>query len=175
MYLHLVLYLLIEGAVAFLLPRQHDHQGVGHGHSISHGAFNFTPSGIPWPTCPRQCCNVFFDYFPEPVNHPLCISPAFYANVTACVARNCTEYDQGAFAVVTEIECPDDDNFEADDVRADLKGDSGNPQVCIAVENRTVTCENGTSETPSSASANNNGMTWIGTHFFLTGILVGFM
>jgi hypothetical protein len=121
-----------------------DNQGAGHGHSMSHGAFNFTPSGIPWPTCPRECCNQFFVFFPEPVNHALCVSEEFYHNVTQCVAETCTPYEQGAYAVVAEIECPADDSYAGEEVRALLKGFEGDPQVCEGVENRTIVCENET-------------------------------
>ncbi|KAJ3457028.1 hypothetical protein MRS44_014169 [Fusarium solani] len=74
-----------------------DTSGTGHDHSMAHGQFNFTPQ-----------------YFPKPVNHPLCISQTLYDNVTACVATNCTEYEQGAYAVVAEIECPQAEDYEVD-------------------------------------------------------------
>ncbi|RGP66723.1 hypothetical protein FSPOR_6463 [Fusarium sporotrichioides] len=128
----------------------HNESGTGHGHNMAHGQFNFTPSGIPWPTCARTCCNANFDNFPEPVNHPLCISQPFYDNVTACVASNCTEYEQGAYAVVAEIECPKDEDYEVDidkeAVVTDLKDAGGSPQSCEGVNNETIQCQNGTSE-----------------------------
>ncbi|KAK6331276.1 hypothetical protein TWF730_004364 [Orbilia blumenaviensis] len=162
-----ILFLLLTRVMAFeLFPRHGDTQGTGHGHSMSHGAFNFTPSGIAWPTCPRQCCNAFFDYFPEPVNHPLCVSPDFYVNVTQCVANNCTEYEQGAFAVVAEIECPQDPDYQAINVRQAIERVGGNPQVCMGVENRTISCQNGTAGASSSAvglKLSGFGISWIGT------------
>lgn len=135
-----------------ITPRHegHDESGTGHDHNMAHGQFNFTPSGIPWPPCARTCCNANFENFPEPVNHPLCISQPFYDNVTACVASNCTEYEQGAYAVVAEIECPKDKNYKVDidkdAVVTDLKDDGGNPQSCEGVNNETIQCQNGTSE-----------------------------
>ncbi|KAL2671517.1 hypothetical protein Neosp_014107 [[Neocosmospora] mangrovei] len=124
--------------------------GTGHDHSMAHGQFNFTPSGIPWPTCTRTCCNANFQYFPKPVNHPLCVSQAFYDNVTTCVATNCTEYEQGAYAVVAEIECPQEEDYEVDiekdDVISALKKEGGNPQSCSGVNNETIECQNATTE-----------------------------
>ncbi|KAK6507673.1 hypothetical protein TWF481_006096 [Arthrobotrys musiformis] len=173
---HLILYFLLTGAMAFnLMPRHGDTQGTGHGHSMSHGGFNFTASGIAWPTCPRQCCNAFFDYFPEPVNHPLCVSPAFYANVTECVAKNCTEYEQGAFAVVAEIECPEDPDYAAEDVRQALKDVGGDPQVCMGVNNQTISCQNGTAGVTSLATGlrlPGFGIDWMGTALLIGGLLM---
>ncbi|KAL3454636.1 hypothetical protein BJX65DRAFT_301271 [Aspergillus insuetus] len=131
--LSLLLFLLslAQPSLAFwpLTARHEDHdhnstddQGVGHGHSMSHGSFNFKPSRIPWPTCPRECCNQFFEFFPAPVTHPLCVSEEFYHNVTACIAETYTPYEQGAYAVVAEIECLEDDSYAGEEVRALLEG-----------------------------------------------------
>ncbi|RBQ73122.1 hypothetical protein FVER14953_00166 [Fusarium verticillioides] len=124
--------------------------GTGRGHSMAHGQFNFTSSDIPWPTCARTCCNANFDQFPKPVNHPLCISQPFYDNVTTCVASNCTEYEQGVYAVVAEIECPKDEGYEVDidkdAVMADLKDAGGTPQSCEGINNETIQCQNDTAE-----------------------------
>jgi len=74
---------------------------------MSHGQFNFTPSGIEWPMFLHHCCNAFFQCFPHPVHRPLCvIQPSHLDNATACVARKCTADEQGTFAAVAEIECP---------------------------------------------------------------------
>jgi hypothetical protein len=72
------------------------------------------------------------------------VSEDFYHNVTACVAETCTPYEQGAYAVVAEIECPEDDSYAGEEVRALLEGSEGEPQVCEGVENRTIVCENET-------------------------------
>ncbi|KAL4756444.1 uncharacterized protein BDW70DRAFT_144895 [Aspergillus foveolatus] len=135
-----------------------DDQGVGHNHSMSHGAFNFTPSGIPWPTCTRDCCNQFFEFFQEPVNHPLCVSEEFYANVTACIAESCTPYEQGAFAVVAEIECPEDEGYTVEAVAAALEESNGQPQSCEGVENRTIVCDNATATGDGVVEATPTGM-----------------
>ncbi|KAH7113804.1 hypothetical protein B0J11DRAFT_511314 [Dendryphion nanum] len=125
---------------------RHDPQGTGHGQNMSHGAFNFTPSGIVWPMCARHCCNAFFQYFPHPVNNPLCVSKPFYTNATQCIAKNCTDYEQGAFAAVAEIECPagKQGSLTAQSVRADLSTAGGKPQECCRVNNATIECNNGT-------------------------------
>ncbi|WAO94536.1 Hypothetical protein NCS54_01212400 [Fusarium falciforme] len=105
-----------------------DTSGTGHDHSMAHGQFNFTPSGIPWPTCARTCCNANFQYFSKPVNHPLC----------------------GAYAVVAEIECPQAEDYEVDidkdAVVSALKKEGGNPQSCSGVNNETIECQNETTE-----------------------------
>ncbi|KAM0438510.1 hypothetical protein ACHAPT_001259 [Fusarium lateritium] len=139
-----------------LSPRHegHDHgnetSGTGHDHSMSHGQFDFTPSGIPWPSCARSCCNDSFHHFPKPVSHPLCVSQEFYDNVTTCVASSCTEYEQGAYAVVAEVECPQGEDYEVDidkdTVISDLKKYGGNPQSCSGVINETIGCRNATTE-----------------------------
>lgn len=156
----------------FLIPKTHlvsrheghhnsatnsSESGTGEGHSMSHGAFNFTPSGIEWPTCLRTCCNNNFHYFEHAVNNPLCVSKAFFANVTSCVADNCTAYEQGAYAVVAEIECPaargDIVNVSAAGVLAELKAEGGTPQTCVAVNNATITCENATATTSGATTS----------------------
>lgn len=140
-------------APAASMDRRHMEQGTGANHSMSHGSFNFTPSGIEWPGCPRKCCNAFFEFFPHPVNHPLCVSADFFRNVTTCVAKNCTAYEQGAFAVVAEIECPAKEmypvNVTAAGVVAGLKAEGGAPQACKGVDNSSIVCENGTSKSGS--------------------------
>lgn len=151
-----------------IFPRHHgddhDHHhdndtlpaGTGAGHSQSHGLFNFTPSGIEWPICLRDCCNAFFQYFPEPVNHPLCINEEFYDNVTACVASDCTEYEQGVYTVVATIECPSGNNYELEptvaQVTNDVEEDGGSPQTCHAMNNVSVHCNNGSSVEEGGAS-----------------------
>ncbi|KAF5976216.1 hypothetical protein FBULB1_7038 [Fusarium bulbicola] len=109
-----------------IVPRNdgedHGDSGTGHNHSMAHGQFNFTPSGIPWPTCARTCCNANFDHFPK----------------------------LGAYAVIAEIECPKDEGYEVDidkeAVVADLKDAGGTPQSCEGINNETIQCQNGTSE-----------------------------
>lgn len=127
-------------------------QGTGHGHSMGHDGFNFTPSGIAWPQCLRDCCNQFFEAFPEPVDNPLCVSEDFYKNATDCIVATCTPYEQGSFAVVAEIECPQDKGFVVDIDKAavvkDLEERGGSPQECEGVNNETIVCNNGTSEDP---------------------------
>lgn len=95
--------------------------------------------------CLRHCCNDFFEYFPEPVNNPLCVSNAFYENVTSCVVQNCTEFEQGAYTVVVPIECPDADNMTSEAVQSALESDGGSPQSCEGVDNSTIQCSNETS------------------------------
>ncbi|KAF5653390.1 hypothetical protein F25303_2380 [Fusarium sp. NRRL 25303] len=108
---------------------QHNVSGTGHGHSMAHGEFNFTPSGIAWPTCVRTCCNANFDYFPK-------------------------LYEQGAYAVVAEIDCPKDEDYKVDidkdAVVADLKEAGGSSQSCEGVNKETIQCQNGTSENAGS-------------------------
>lgn len=160
--------LLLPVALAFdLIPRHEgdhgDHaSGDGHDHSMSNGRFNFTASDIPWPVCAQDCLDTYFEYFPEPVNHPLCVSEDFYNNVTTCVATSCTEYEQGAYAVVAEIECPEDEDFEVDfdrdDVVEDLKEQGGNPQECEAVDDEMIRCENETSPNQGVRGAGQGGL-----------------
>ncbi|KFA53901.1 hypothetical protein S40293_08250 [Stachybotrys chartarum IBT 40293] len=151
-----------------LVARQHDHgdssdhdhgeeessddhgDHSGHGGSDASGAgsygdFNFTATGITWPSCLQNCAHEFLDYL-EPVNNPLCVSDAYYQNVTACVVDDCSEYEQGAYAAVLEAECPDDDDFSAAAVRETLTEQGGSPQECAGVDNSTIQCQNSTSE-----------------------------
>ncbi|KAF5245740.1 hypothetical protein FANTH_7200 [Fusarium anthophilum] len=120
-----VLFLPLLSSGIEIVPRRdgedHGDSGTGHNHSMAHGQFNFTPSGIPWPTCARTYCNANFDHFPKP----------------------------GVYAVVAEIECPKDEGYEVDidkeAVVADLKDAGGTPQSCEGI-NETIQCQNGTSE-----------------------------
>lgn len=158
-------------AHTFLLHPRHDHDdgnhtdtsGTGAGHDMSHGAFNFTPSGIEWPQCLRDCCNDFFGFFPEPVNNPLCVNQDFNHNVTHCVAGNCTAFEQGAYVVVSSIECPADRDdpvtVTEQETRLALLEAGGEPQNCTGVDNSTITCENGTQgsgSTPQGSTASSN-------------------
>lgn len=140
----------------------HDHgdgveQGTGHGHSMGHDGFNFTPSGIAWPQCLRDCCNQFFEFFPEPVNNPLCVNEDFYKNTTDCIVESCTPYEQGSYAVVAEIECPQGQGFAVGIDKAavveDLMERGGSPQDCEGVNNETVICTNATAEEPEVVGA----------------------
>jgi hypothetical protein len=132
----------------------HDHSSGGHDHSSSgdapgagsYGPFNFTATGVDWPQCLQGCVHANLDYISEPVNHPLCVNERFYQNVTGCVVNVCVEYEQGAFAAVLEDECPDDEDFTADAVRATMTAADGNPQECETVDNSTIRCDNGTAE-----------------------------
>ncbi|KAK0622621.1 hypothetical protein B0T14DRAFT_514160 [Immersiella caudata] len=154
--------------------------GTGHGHGMNHGAFNFTPSGIPWPQCLRDCCNSFFEYFPEPVNNPLCVNQAFYTNVTKCVVADCTQYEQGAFAVVAAIECPKSRasavTIDEGIVAADLVKAGGKPQSCEGVKNETIVCKNGTA-VPGMGARGLAGAewVWVGTLVAIGGPLAYFL
>jgi hypothetical protein len=88
----------------------HDHGDHGD-HGMNFGEFNFTETDLVWPGCLQDCCHEFLEFL-EPVDHPLCVNEDFYNNVTSCVAEDCSEYEQGAFAVVAEVECPDDGGLE---------------------------------------------------------------
>lgn len=168
-YYVLLLFSNLVYAHTFLLhPRHdddsHDHDdgnhndtsGTGVGHDMSHGAFNFTPSGIEWPQCLRDCCNSFFSFFPEPVNNPLCVHQDFNTNVTNCVAENCTAFEQGAYVVVASIECPidrgDPVTVTEEGTRLMLIQAGGEPQNCTGVDNSTIICDNGTQEGSGNAS-----------------------
>ncbi|KEF58904.1 uncharacterized protein A1O9_03747 [Exophiala aquamarina CBS 119918] len=177
---HPVLLLLCNLVFAhtFLLHPRHDddsqdhddssHSGTssaGAGHDMSHGAFNFTPSGIEWPQCLRDWCASFFDFFPEPVNSPLCANQDFSTNVTNCVAGNCTAYEQGAYVVVASTERPTDRDdpviFTEEGTIVALVDAGGEPQNCTGVDNSTIMCNSGTQEgnvKGSSASINLAGV-----------------
>ncbi|KAK5047499.1 hypothetical protein LTR84_006596 [Exophiala bonariae] len=162
----------LVNAHTFLLhPRhddehEHDHNdtsGTGAGHDMSHGAFNFTPSGIEWPQCLRDCCNSFFEFFPEPVNNPLCVNQDFNTNVTTCVAQNCTTFEQGAYVAVATIECPADRDDPVDVTTNGtilaLQAAGGEPQNCTAVDNSSISCENGTQTGSGSSGSAASGLT----------------
>ena len=139
--------------------------------------FNFTPSGIEWPGCMRACLHHFFRYFPAAVAHPLCVSMPYYDNVTACVADNCTAYDQGVYSVVADAECPAERGPHpvqlngTQGVRDLLRKYRGYPLTCEGVENRTVACQ--AEETGSGAASLLAGksMAWMGSTLLLA---VGF-
>jgi hypothetical protein len=175
---------LLGSSNASNLRRQHDHgdheeSGTGDGHSMSHGAFNFTPSGIEWPMCLRHCCNSFFTYFPEPVNNPLCVSADFYANTTECVATNCTAYEQGAYVVVAQIECPtardDPVDVTEDGVTQLLISSGGDPQDCQGVDNSSIVCANGTEADESTEEENGASRTSLGHYTGTRSVVGGFL
>jgi hypothetical protein len=154
---------------------------------MNHGAFNFTPSGIPWPQCLRDCCNSFFEYFPEPVNNPLCVSTAFYSNATKCIVGKCTEFEQGAFAVVAAVECPKTKTWVVDTdetkVTADMVKLGGKPQDCEGVRNETIICQNATSTKPPGSVTtggavrlmDKTGLNWVVTALVVGGPLTYFL
>lgn len=61
------------------------------------------------------------------------------------MVEECSEYEQGAYAVATEVECPEDNNFALDAVREDLEENGGQPQECVGEDNSTIVCQIGTS------------------------------
>ncbi|KFA62917.1 hypothetical protein S40285_09073 [Stachybotrys chlorohalonatus IBT 40285] len=138
-----------------------DHSGHGGSDASgagSYGDFNFTATGITWPSCLQNCAHEFLDYL-EPVNNPLCVSDAYYQNVTSCVVDDCSEYEQGAYAAVLEVECPDDDGFSAAAVRETLTEQGGSPQECAGVDNSTIQCQNSTSEEEEGGDGEGLGAT----------------
>jgi hypothetical protein len=86
---------------------------------------------------------------PRAGQQPLCVSTVFYSNVTKCVVGKCTEFEQGAFAVVAAVECPKTKTWAVDidetKVTADLVKLGGKPQDCEGVRNETMICQNATS------------------------------
>ncbi|KAK5651419.1 hypothetical protein OQA88_12507 [Cercophora sp. LCS_1] len=145
--------------------------GTGHAHGMNHSAFNFTPSGIAWPQCLRNCCNSFFEYCPK---------PAFYTNVTKCAVAGCTEYEQGAFAVVAAIECPKTRastvNIDEGIVIADIVKLGGKPQRCEGVNNETILCKNGTAVPVMGAWGHaRTEWAWVGMVVAIVGPLAYFL
>ena len=130
----------------------HDDEESGHDHGSGHdagagsyGPFNFTATGITWPHCLQHCCHEYLDFL-DPVNNPLCVNADYYQNVTSCVVEDCSEYEQGAYAAVVEMECAGNNSFSASAVRDAVTEAGGQPQDCAGVDNSTIRCDNGTSE-----------------------------
>lgn len=152
-----------------LAPRHHEdesehshdqgeeEEGQDHGdhgdHGMNFGDFGFTETDIMWPGCVQDCVHDYLDFL-EPVDHPLCVNEDFYANVTSCVAEDCSEYEQGAYTVVMEIECPEEEDFSARAVSESLAENGGAPQECHSMESE-VMCDNGTE---SGMGAEDTGM-----------------
>lgn len=141
----------------------HDHgdseEGQDHGdgdHSMDFGDFEFTETILIWPGCIQDCVHEYLEFL-EPMDHPLCENEGFYNNVTSCIVEDCSEYEQGAFTVVAEIECKNEDQFQLEAVSEDLADLGGSPQECHEMEGE-IHCDNGT-QSGMDADGEDAGMT----------------
>ena len=125
----------------------HDHGSDGN-NEMDFGDFEFTETDQVWPGCLQDCVHEYMDFL-EPVDHPLCVNEDFYNNVTGCIAEGCSNYEQGAYTVLIEEECPDE--AESGDITKDtasqaLADAGGDASDCSMSEDREITCDNGTAE-----------------------------
>lgn len=134
----------------------HDHGEHGD-HSMDFGEFEFTETDLVWPGCIQDCVHEFMEFL-EPVDHPLCVNEDYYNNVTSCVVEDCSEYEQGVYAVVTEIECPDEEDFTLEAVTQTLTDNGGAPQECHSMEGE-IHCDNGTEAGMENEDGEDAGMT----------------